>query len=109
MESIFKVLAEFFRSVKDEKAHWYRVFNPADDKMDCTIMKSTFPSLTTLMLMDESYMIELFLHLGFMKRRIDRNADTSFIHAIILGITSLRNSSLIWSWRWLNYKIRRTV
>jgi hypothetical protein len=62
MESIFNVLAEFFRSVNDKKSHWYRVFNPADDEMDCTVMKSTFPSLTALMLMDESYMRELFLH-----------------------------------------------
>ncbi len=61
-----------FQVVNDKKAHWYRVFNPADDEMDCTIMKSTFLSLATLMLMNESYMIELFLHLGFVKWRSDR-------------------------------------
>jgi hypothetical protein len=72
MESIFNALAEFFGSVSDKKAHWYRVFNPTEDEVDCTVMKATFPSLATLMLMDKCYIIELFLHLGLVKWRSNR-------------------------------------
>ncbi len=45
MESVLSVLVEFFRAVKDKNAHCYRVFKPTDVEMDCTLIKSTFPSL----------------------------------------------------------------
>ena len=70
MEAMFKVLAEFFFGVAMVAAHWYRVLDPDEEEADCQLIKSTFPSLATLMMMDHSYMLHLFLELGLVKKKM---------------------------------------
>ena len=60
MEAKVKVLAEFFTSIMTEQAHWYRVFDPEENEADCQLIKSTFPSIATMMMMDPSYMLQLY-------------------------------------------------
>jgi hypothetical protein len=61
MEGMFRALADFFMALKEKKAYWYRVYDPDDEEISSTIIKATFPSLATLMLMDDYYIISLFL------------------------------------------------
>jgi hypothetical protein len=69
MDAKGKVLAEFFISIMMVQAHWYRVFNLEENEADCQLIKSTFPSITTLMMMDPSYMMQLFLELGLVEKK----------------------------------------
>jgi hypothetical protein len=51
----------FFMSIVMVLAHWYRVLDPEENEADCQLIKSTFPRIATLMMMDPSYMMQLFL------------------------------------------------
>ncbi len=91
MKGMFRALADFFMALKEKKAHWYRVYDPDDEEISSTIIKATFPSLATLMLMDNYYIISLFLQLGLVKKRVDKRHTKGYIlftHATWLGITS---------------------
>ena len=67
MEALVKSLAEFFTSITTVQAHWYRVFDPEDTEADCQLIKTAFPSIVTLMMMDPSYMMQLLLEVGLVK------------------------------------------
>jgi hypothetical protein len=60
MEGMFWALADFFIALKGKNAHWYQVYDPDDEEIRSTIIKVTFPSLATLMLMDDYYIIILY-------------------------------------------------
>ena len=71
---LLSVLADFFEVIGSQKAHWYRVFNPDDGAGNCTLIKSTFPSLASLMKMDSDFVNELLLEVGLAKKKLHRGA-----------------------------------
>lgn len=62
-------LAEFLRVIGKHRAHWYRVFDPSDDEVNKDIIRATFPSFATLMLLPKEIVEQLFIHLGLAKQR----------------------------------------
>jgi hypothetical protein len=68
MNCLSGALSEFFAALKDQKAHWYRVFPPDENDADCQMMERTFPSLSSLMMMDEYHVKQIFIHLGLAKQ-----------------------------------------
>jgi hypothetical protein len=69
MKEIFSVLVEFFEAIQMKKAHWYRVFDPDGNDVNCNLIKATFPCLSLLMSMSKSYMRQLYLYLGLAKQK----------------------------------------
>jgi len=84
MSSFWNIMSEFLSTVSRKKAHWYRVFDPADIELSYEKIQSTFPCLATLTMMEDCHMKQLLLHLGLAKTRndcvyADRQAWDNFI------------------------------
>jgi len=54
----------FFNALLSSKAHWYRIITLTSDKPQQLLIKSTFPSLSTLFSLDEYFTCNLLVQLG---------------------------------------------
>ena len=83
MRSLWCSLVEFLSSVAQQKVYWYRIFER--DKCDLLYheIQSTFPCLSSLMMMDNTD-VQLFLHLGLAKQRryMDRIVEFPDCHCL---------------------------
>jgi hypothetical protein len=68
MDCTARALTEFFNALQYQKAHWYRVFPPDKNEADYSKLDETFPSLSSLMMMEESYVEQLFISLGLARK-----------------------------------------
>ena len=68
MDCAARALTEFFNALQYQKAHWYRVFPPDKNEANYSKLDETFPSLSSLMMMEESYVEQLFISLGLARK-----------------------------------------
>jgi hypothetical protein len=89
------VLADFLRSLESKKAHWFRVLEPDENDPNRRLIQSTFPSVASLMSMNQNIYAKLLFSLGLVRKKTVRgvvhhiacsNSWTMFIARHLLGM-----------------------
>ena len=71
-------LAKFFQGLLSSKAHWYRIIPPRPEDPHCDLIRTTFPSLSDLLSLEDGLFNRLLVELGLAKYRRDTNVFSLF-------------------------------
>ncbi len=71
-------MAKFFQGLLSSKAHWYRIIPPRPEDPHCDLIRTTFPSLSDLLSLEDGLFNRLLVELGLAKYRRDTNVFSLF-------------------------------
>jgi hypothetical protein len=78
MDSMFSAPVEVFEAIGSQKTQLHRVFELGIEESSCSLIKSTFPCLSSLMMMESDNIQQLSIEVGLARQKMQQHSCIAY-------------------------------